>query len=111
MLWRVWLLAVLGATLLTTAWMFVERRLHVTTLFAAGLWSWCYVTTDGLELFKSGSTRAVDVGAFSWLILGFALLSFTAFAGSVLGFYPPEHEQELSEQSLNRSTTNSSRSR
>jgi len=111
MLWRVWLLAFLGASALTAFWLVASTRLYTTTLFSAGLWSWCYATVDNIEVLQSsGSVYAVDTGAFGFLVLAFALLSFTAFAGSVLDFYPPKDEQ-LSEQSLNRSTTNSSRSR
>lgn len=112
MLWRVWLLGIIGAAALTAAWLFSTRRLEVSTLFAAALWSWSYVTTDSLELVDAtGATRAVDVAAFSYLLLGFALLSFTAFAGVVFGFYPPEQYGIIEQPTSRAETTRGNNSR
>jgi hypothetical protein len=101
MLYRVWLLAVIGATGLTAVWMFATTRLQIATLFATGLWSFAFVASDSLELFNAtaGATRAVDVGAFAYVLLAFALLSMTAFIGTVVGFYPPD-VRELSDDDL-----------
>jgi hypothetical protein len=107
-LYRVWLLALVAAGMLTAAWMFATIRIRITSLFAAGIWSFVYVASDTLEVINpaTGDLQAVDIGAFEYLILSFALLSFVTFIAAVKGWYPPD-VRELSDDELRgQPTTN-----
>lgn len=81
--------------LMTFAWLFVERRLYVTSGFAAAGWALMAVTADSLTtITQSGSEVATSAGVLAYFCTGLALLSLLALFLSAFGHYPPEEDDD-----------------
>lgn len=91
MLWRVWIAVAAVALLFTVCWLFVERRLFLTTLLSATLWSWLATTAGDLQIrsLEANTSVAVDIASLQWLMFGMAALSVFATFLHYFDAYPP----------------------
>lgn len=78
---------------LTLAWLFVERRIFFTSLFATAGWSWMAFTASGVVRYtESGTEIPLEVGAIQYIVLGLALLSGLVPILHYFDHYPPRQD-------------------
>jgi hypothetical protein len=79
--------------LMTLAWLFADRRIMVTSLFATAGWAWMGFTASGVTRYtETGTEIALDVGAIQYVVLGLALLSGLVPILYSFGHYPPRSD-------------------
>ncbi|MWG35893.1 hypothetical protein [Halomarina oriensis] len=94
MLWRVWLAVAAVALLFTLCWLFVEKRLFLTTLLSTILWAWLGTTAGDLEVrsLEAGTTAPIEIPSLQWVMFGMTALSVLAAFLHYFGHYPPQDD-------------------
>jgi hypothetical protein len=88
-----WLGMAVLATLLTFAWLFVERRVIMTGLFAGFIWVFLALTGDDVyRITETGEQVAAPVGVIQYFTLAMGILSLLAVILYWSGHYPPEED-------------------
>lgn len=78
---------------MTLAWLFIERRIFVTSLFATVGWAWMAFTASTVTRYtETGTEIAIDVGAIQQIVLGLAVLSALVPILYSFGHYPPRSD-------------------
>lgn len=81
------------ALLMTLSWLFADRRIMVTSLFATAGWSWMAFTASGVVRYtESGTEIALELGAIQYIVLGLALLSGLVPILYYFDHYPPRQD-------------------
>lgn len=89
-----WLAVGAVATILTLCWLFVEKRILVTSGLAGGLWSWmALVGGDVTRLLESGARASTTLTSLRYLLAAMAILSLFAMTMYYFGYYPPDEER------------------
>lgn len=93
---QIYWLALAGfATLLTFCWMFVPRRLFVTTGIGGASWSTLALTGGGIEkVLRDGTRVAAPAPELQYVAVGMAVLSFLALLLYYFDYYPPSGETD-----------------
>jgi uncharacterized membrane protein len=88
-----WLAMAVLATLLTFAWLFVERRIYMTGLFSGLIWLFLALTGDDVyRITETGEQVAAPVGVIQYFTLSVGLLSFLAVILYHYDHYPPDED-------------------
>lgn len=69
-----------------------EQSVEFTSAVASATWSLLAVTGGSIEVVSGGDITVIEVGPAQYLFAGLALLSFIAFVGSIIGWYPTDPE-------------------
>lgn len=97
-----WLAVGLFSTLLTLSWLFVERRLVISTLLAGAGWSWMTLTGADLTRYtETGAEIAIDAGELAYLCLALAVVSWLALGLHLWGHYPPRDNNAAEMEPIN----------
>jgi len=84
-------------TLMTFAWLFIERRVTSTGLFAGIGWSFLAVTGNDIHRFtETGAEIQVPLGNLQYFCAGMAFLSFFAVLAYRYGHFPPKDDDPTS---------------
>lgn len=101
-----WMATGFVAFVLTLCWLFVERRIFVTSGLAGGLWSWMALTGgDVTRLLDSGARASTSIESLQYLTAAMALLSLFAMTMYYFGYYPPD-ESRPEERGVSDENTN-----
>lgn len=88
-----WLALGAFSMIMTLAWLFIERRLMVTTLFAGAGWAYMAISADALtRITDTGTEIAASAGSIGYVCTGLAILSLVAALLAKFDHYPPEED-------------------
>ena len=102
-----WFAVAAFATLMTAAWLYVDRRITTSAALAAVTWSWLSVTGDSLVRYtQTGAEIQLSVGTLQYVTALLALLSLLALVLKRFGHYPPTDSQDSDTDTPISNTTN-----
>lgn len=84
------------ATIFTIVYTVLEDAVPFSSGIAAFAWMILAFSTE-ITIISGGEEIVHELGLLRWLFAGLSMLSFMAFIGSVLGYYPAD-EQDLDPQ-------------
>lgn len=86
-----------GSLLMTFAWLFVEKRITFTSLFAGIGWGWLALVGGSITKYtESGTEIPLAAPSLQYILGGLAILSFLAGVLYRFGHYPPVDDDPAS---------------
>lgn len=87
------------ATLMTLAWLFIEKRITTTSALSAICWSFMAITGGNLTRYtQTGAEISLDAGVLQYACTALAMLSFLALALYRFDHYPPREDNPAEAQ-------------